>query len=156
MSSQNVESLAPNGRGRPFRAGNPGRKPGSKNRTTLVAEALLKGEEVALVRKAIEMAKDGDGPMLKFLLDRILPKERSVLVDLPPMDHASDAVDVLGTIIAAVGAGEITPSEGSALASLADAYARSINVADLALRLDNMEKKQNENISAMEDELKER
>jgi hypothetical protein len=28
----------------------------SKNRTTLVAEALLKGEEEALVRKAIELA----------------------------------------------------------------------------------------------------
>jgi hypothetical protein len=32
-------------RGRPFARGNGGRKPGSKNRTTLVAEALLKGEE---------------------------------------------------------------------------------------------------------------
>jgi hypothetical protein len=28
-------------RGRPFQNGNPGRKPGSKNRTTLVAAALL-------------------------------------------------------------------------------------------------------------------
>ena len=129
MSSQNVEPPAPNGRGRPFRAGNPGRKPGSKNRTTLVAEALLKDEETALVRKAIELAKAGDVQMLKFLLDRILPKERSVRVDLPPLDHhASDAVDVLGTIVDAVGTGRITPSEGSALASLVDAYARAINV----------------------------
>jgi hypothetical protein len=124
--------------------GTPVENPGSKNRTTLVAEALLKGEEAALVRKAIEMAKAGDGPMLKFLLDRILPKERSVLVDLPPMDRASDAVDVLGTIIDAVGTGRITPSEGSALASLVDAFARSVNVADLELRLDNIEKQQEE------------
>ena len=58
-----------------------------------------------LVRKAIEMAKAGDAQMLKFLLDRILPKERSVLVDLPPMDHASDAVDALRAIIEAVGPG---------------------------------------------------
>ena len=156
MSSQNVELSAPNGRGRPFRAGNPGRKPGSKNRTTLVAEALLKDEETALVRKAIELAKAGDVQMLKFLLDRILPKERSVHVDLPPMDHASDAVDGLGTIIDAVGTGRITPSEGSALASLVDAYARSINVTDLELRLDNIEKKLNEIVSSMEDKLKQR
>src|SRR5437899_4552299 len=97
--------LAPNPRphsrvrGRPFEKGNGGRRPGSRNRTTLVAEALLKGEEVELVRKAIELAKAGDGPMLKFLLDRILPKERSVRVELPAMERADDAVDALGAII---------------------------------------------------------
>jgi hypothetical protein len=140
MSSQNVEPLAPNGRGRPFHAGNPGRKPGSKNRTTLVAEALLKGEEVALVRKAIEMAKAGDGPMLKFLLDRILPKERSVHVDLPPMDGAFDAVSALGAIIEAVGTGRIAPSEAAALANPVAAYARVIDDAEFGERLDNIEK----------------
>ena len=154
MSSQNVEPPAPNGRGRPFHAGNPGRKPGSKNRTTLVAEALLKDEETALVRKAIELAKAGDVQMLKFLLDRILPKERPVVVELPPMDRAYDAVDALATIIDAVGTGRIAPSEGSALASLVDAYARTINVTDLELRLDNIEKKLNEIVSTMEDKLK--
>jgi hypothetical protein len=106
------------GRGRPFEKGNGGRRPGSRNRTTLVAEALLKGEEVELVRKAIELAKAGDIQMLKFLLDRILPKERSVRVDLPAMDRSSDAVDVLAAVIDAVGTGQIAPSEGSAVASL--------------------------------------
>ena len=81
MSLQNPEI-----RGRPFEKGNSGRRPGSKNKTTVVAEALLKDEESALVRKAIELAKAGDVQMLKFLLDRILPKERSVHVDLPPLD----------------------------------------------------------------------
>jgi hypothetical protein len=64
------------------------------------------------------MAKAGDAQMLKFLFDRILPKARSVLVNLPRMDHASDAVDALGAIIEAVGTGRIAPSEASALASL--------------------------------------
>ena len=88
-----------------------------------------------LCAKQLNWRKPGDRPMLKLLLDRIVPKERSVLVDLRPMDRASDAVDVLGTIIDAGGTGRISPSEGSALASLVDAYARSINVADLELRL---------------------
>jgi hypothetical protein len=86
-----VEKPGPNPRrGRPFQKGNGGRRPGSKNRTTLVAESLLKSEEGELVRKAIELAKAGDVQMLKFFLDRILPKERSVRLDLPTMDHASD------------------------------------------------------------------
>jgi hypothetical protein len=35
---------------------------------------------------AIELAKAGDTQMLKFLLDRILPKERAVRVDLKSRD----------------------------------------------------------------------
>jgi hypothetical protein len=72
-------------RGRPFAKGNSGRRPGSKNKTTIIGQALLKEAEEELLRKAIEMAKAGDGPMLKFLLERILPKER--YIELPPMDH---------------------------------------------------------------------
>jgi hypothetical protein len=132
----------PHVRGRPFAKGNGGRKPGSKNRTTLVAEALLKGEEAELVRKAIELAKAGDVQMLKFLLDRVLPKERSVHVDLPAMERADDAVDALGAIINAVGTGQIAPSEGSAIASLVVARAHIMNDTELKLRLDDIEKRQ--------------
>jgi hypothetical protein len=76
-------------RGRPFAEGNPGRKPGSKNRTTVVAAALLDSEAEMLVRKAVELAKAGDVPMLKFLLGRILPRERPIELDLPPMNFAT-------------------------------------------------------------------
>ena len=143
MSSKKSEimpPLAPRRRGRPFQKGNAGRRLGSRNRTTVVAEALLRDEEMELVRKAIEMAKAGDAQMLKFLLDRILPKARSVLVNLPRMDHASDAVDALGAIIEAVGTGQIAPNEGSALATLVATYARTINDAKVELRLDDIEK----------------
>src|SRR5262245_56222438 len=98
-------------RGRPFAAGNPGRKPGSKNKTTLIAEAFLNGEAEELLRKAIELAKAGDVPMMKFLLERLLPKQRSVLIDLPPLERAGDAIDALAAIVEAVGTGRITPSE---------------------------------------------
>ena len=131
-------------RGRPFEKGNGGRKPGSKNRTTVVAEALLKGEEVGLVRKAIGLAKAGDVQMLKFLLDRILPKDRSVRIDVPSMKHGADGIDALGSIIDAVGAGQIAPSEGSALANLVVARARMITEAEVNLRLDEIEERQKE------------
>jgi hypothetical protein len=127
-------------RGRPFEKGNGGRRPGSRNRTTIVAEALLKGEEVELVRKAIELAKAGDVQMLKFLLDRILPKDRSVRVELPQMERADDAVDALGAIINAVGTGQIAASEAATLAPVVAMYARTINVHELESRLDNIER----------------
>jgi hypothetical protein len=153
MSSDKSEilpPLAPRRRGRPFEKGNSGRRLGSRNRTTVVAEALLRNEEIELVRKAIEMAKAGDAQMLKFLLDRILPKERPVRVDLPPIDRASDAADALRAVIDAVSAGRIAPSEGSSLASLVAAYAHSINIATVELRIDDIEKRQKEIQSLLE------
>ena len=61
-------------RGRPFAKGNGGRKLGSRNRASLLADALLEGEEEELVRTGIELAKAGDPQMLKFFLDRICQK----------------------------------------------------------------------------------
>src|SRR5688572_27757364 len=42
-----------------FRPGNPGRKPGTRNRATLAALALLEGEAVAITRKAVKLALAG-------------------------------------------------------------------------------------------------
>ena len=70
----------------PGRSGNPaGKAKGTRNRTTLAIEALLAGEAEELTRKAIEMAKEGDGPALRMCLDRLAPprKDAPVCFDLP-------------------------------------------------------------------------
>jgi hypothetical protein len=136
-STNNLRSL----RGRPFAEGNPGRKSGSKNKTTLVAEALLHGEETELVRKAIELAKGGDTQMLKFLLDRILPKERRIRIDLPRLDFAHDSIDALAAIVDAVSQGRLAPSEGAALGALVREFTRALDVAELSLKIDALEAK---------------
>jgi hypothetical protein len=138
-----LKVIPPTYRGRPFAAGNAGRKQGSKNRTTVVAAALLDGEAEELVHKAVELAKAGDVPMLKFLLSRILPRERPIKLDLPPMNFADDAVAALGAIIGAVGDGRISTSEGAALATMIDAYTRAIDMADVVKRLDALEARVN-------------
>jgi hypothetical protein len=127
-------------RGRPFAKGNGGRKPGSKNRTTQLAEALLEGEAEEIVRKMKEMALAGNVPMLKCLGDRILPKQRTVRIDLPPMERAEDAIDALGAIINAIAEGRITPSEGAAMASSVSTYASAVKVHEHEARLDKMER----------------
>jgi len=138
--SRNPEPYrVPATRGKPFANGNSGRRTGSKNRTTLVAAALLEGEVEGLVRKAVELAKAGDVAMLKFLLGRILPRERLVKLDLPSMDFADDAVEALGYIMRAVSEGTISPSEGAAVAPLIDSYARAIDLADVVKRVDSIE-----------------
>lgn len=99
----------PTKRGRPFSTGNPGRRPGSKNRTTLIAAALLDGESEALVRKAVQLANAGNVVILKFLLGRILPRERLITLELPRLHFADDVVEALGCIVCEVSEGRISP-----------------------------------------------
>jgi hypothetical protein len=128
-------------RGRPFAPGNPGRKPGSKNRTTVVATALLDGEAETLVRKAIELAKAGDADMLKFLLRPYLPRDRRVKLELLRLEFADDAVTAIGQILDAIAAGEITPSEGAAVAAIIDVQRRVIDQAEIERRFAALEAK---------------
>ncbi len=112
-------------RGRPFVRGNGGRKPGSKNKTSLVAAALLEGEREELVRKAVELAKGGDRQMLKFLLGRLLPRDRLITIDLPPIIPDSDAAEALACIMRAVAEGAISPAEGAQLAAVMNAFSNA-------------------------------
>ncbi len=88
-------------------SGNPNGKPkGTRHRVTMAAETLMEGEAEAITRKAIELAKGGDGPALRLLLcmDPIYPprKDRSVRFRLPSLDKAEDAVAAHASIVAAV------------------------------------------------------
>jgi hypothetical protein len=52
-------------------SGNPaGRPSGSRNKATLLMEAMLEGEVEQLARKAIELAKKGDTQALRLCLER--------------------------------------------------------------------------------------
>jgi hypothetical protein len=126
-------------RGRPFAKGNAGRPRGSKNRNTVVAQALLAGEETELVRKAIELAKAGDVQMLKFLLDRLLPKDRLIKIDIPRFDFSDEAIDGMAAISRAITEGRITPSEGGALSNIISGYSRAVEAWDLSRRIEAIE-----------------
>ncbi len=67
-------------------SGNPaGRPAGSKNKLTLLREAVLMDAEelvlrdwTKLVKKTIELADQGDSTCMKILWDRIIPSKRAV------------------------------------------------------------------------------
>ena len=99
----------------------------------------MEEEKEELVRKAIELAKAGDVQMLKFLLSRILPRERTIRIDLPRLEFADDAVEALGSILRAASEGAVTPSEGANLATLVNSYCHAIDMADVVKRLDALE-----------------
>jgi len=125
-------------RGRPFPKGNPGRQPGSKNKATLLTTSLAGGTGEEILRKAIEMAKGGNVAMMKFLLDRILPKERPIQLELPHLGYAHDSVDAMAEIINAVSSGRISPREAADVAQLISAFTRTIDITDAQFQIDEL------------------
>ena len=72
----------------------------TRNRTSVVAAALVQDECEELMRKALQVAMAGDVVMLKFLLSRV-PRERLIKFELPTMS-ADDAVEAHGSVLRAV------------------------------------------------------
>jgi hypothetical protein len=133
-------------RGKPFKkgtSGNPnGRPRGSRNATTLALEALLDGQANALTQKAIDLALGGDMAALRLCLDRILPprKDRPVSFTLPTINSAQDAAAIVSSVLAAVAAGEITPTDAAEVGKLIDSYVKAYETAELAERLERLER----------------
>lgn len=127
---------------KPGKSGNPAGKPkGTRNKTTLALEALLDGEAESLTRKAIEMAKAGDGPALRLCLDRIVParKDRPVAFDMPKLETAEDALKASIAIVEAVAGGELTPLEADELSRVVANFVKAAESADLAGRIKRLE-----------------
>ena len=124
-------------------SGNPaGRPRGSLNRTTVLMQSLLEANAEAIARKAIELAKAGETAALRMCLDRLVPvrKDEPVVFDLPPLDTAADSVAAAASIVAAVAAGELTPSEAAELAKVIDVYVRALEAKGFEDRLAKLER----------------
>ena len=136
----------PDGKFAPGNRANPkGRIPGSRNKATLAAQALLDGEVENLTRKAVELALEGDTTALRLCLERILPARKEAALaplDLPQVEGAADLPQLTAAILDSVAAGRITPGEGQALAALANAHAKTFEIAELEQRITALEEKQ--------------
>ena len=128
----------------PGQSGNPaGKAKGTRNKTTLAIETLLEGEAEELTRKAIEMAKAGDGPALRMCLDRLAPprKDAPVCFDLPPIKSVADAVEASSALLSAVAAGDVTPDEASRIMSLLTSHKVLVETGEFERRLEVLEAK---------------
>src|SRR5260370_364857 len=103
--------------GRPFKRGNPGRPKGSRNKSTLLLEAMLDVDAPTLMTTAIDMAKAGDGTMMRLCLERLLPprRDRPVNFELPALSGSADAAKASLSILQATSSGHLTPIEAAEL-----------------------------------------
>ena len=132
-------------RGRPFETGNKhgkGRPAGSRNKATLVLEALIDGEGESIVRALVTQARSGDTGAARALLDRLVPprKERPISITLPPINSANDAACAMAEVTAALAAGCLLPAEAKHLADLIASYSRVLEAAEIEERLSVLER----------------
>ena len=123
-------------------SGNPkGRPKGSRNKKTLLAENLLEGEAEELVRKCIEMAKEGDRAAMRLVMERLYPPPRSrpLHFDLPKTETAEELLAAFDAVLAAVATGEITPDEAQVVAALLSQKVKLIETVDLDRKLTELE-----------------
>jgi hypothetical protein len=105
-------------------SGNPaGRREGSRNRATLALQSMLENEGERIVRKAIQMALEGDPSALRLVLERLVPvvKDRAVVLDLPKLEKPSDIGAAVRRAAEAMFSGELTPSEAETVSRVLEA-----------------------------------
>jgi hypothetical protein len=122
--------------------GGPGRPAGSRNAATLVLDKIADDAGEAILEKMVEAAKSGDMRAAELVLQRIWParKSRPIALTLPAIQSAFDVVAAVGAVADAVGAGDITPDEGHAMASILEAKRKAIETVELESRIAALEK----------------
>ncbi len=122
-----------NGRFAPGISGNPaGKKPGTRNRATVLRKALAEGEDIAAARIVIDKALAGDVVAARFVVDRLTPRPRgrAIALDLPGGKKAADVLAASNATIAAMASGEITPDEALTVTKVLDGRLRALKLLE--------------------------
>lgn len=135
-----VDNGASTARGR-FQPGNPGRRPGSKNRRTALLEQMAQQDGAAVLRAVIDAAMKGDLVAARLVLERIYPapKGRRIGIDLPPVTSAADLIGAFNALVAALAKGELATDEAAAVANVLESNRRMMETADIERRVAALE-----------------
>jgi hypothetical protein len=134
-------------RGRPFEAGNKfgrGRPPGSRNKTTVMAQQLLNKHAEDVVRKVLTMGlRDGDMSALKLCMDRVVPVLREPLAKLGNLPTATAAEVSKSTqkVVQGLAAGKLPMGQALAMSELLEKRRRAIETENFDERLRTLEVK---------------
>lgn len=130
------------------KSGNPsGRPKGSRNKTTMMAQALFDDQAEQICQKVIELAlKDGDWPALKACLDRMLPplKSAPVLFEMPEVETVKGLVNAYRAVVVAYSSGEITADDARVIKDLLEGQRQAMVSAELAERVAKLETRMEE------------
>jgi Family of unknown function (DUF5681) len=116
-------------------SGNPaGRPPGSRNRATLFAEALLEGEAEMIMRNAIRAAVNDVPWAMRLCFDRLSPRPRAraapIAFELPQISTLADIPPAIAKISSALAAGDITIDEAERYTAVLERWSRMLQSAE--------------------------
>ena len=106
--------------------------------------ALLGDDAEAIMARLIKEAKKGEPVALRLAVERLVPvraaRDRAVDVDLPAIGKAADLVQAAAAVVGLAADGSITLSEAKEFMVLLEGQRRVIETADLAVRIEALER----------------
>ncbi|MGB4912117.1 MAG: DUF5681 domain-containing protein [Candidatus Dechloromonas phosphoritropha] len=123
-------------------SGNPtGKKPGSRNRATLMVLAMMEGGAEEITQAVIDAAKAGDLAAARLVIERLAPpmRERPITLDLPDTGSAEGISAAQQAILQAVGMGDLLPGEGATLAGIVETRRKALETQELEARITALE-----------------
>src|SRR3954454_14872658 len=129
------------GRFKPGNRQGRGRPSGSRNKASIALDKMLADDGADVVRTVLAAAKGGDMQAARLGLDRLVPvrKGRSIQLDLPTIESATDVLTALSLTVAAMAEGEITPDEAAVVAGVLETKRKAIETVELEARLTHLE-----------------
>jgi ribosomal protein L17 len=128
-------------RGKPFQKGHAGKRPGTRNRATMLAEKIASSDLKEIVEKVVTLAKEGKPDAYNAILARLWPPPKGRLVSfaLPPIQTAADAEAAIGAVLAAVAAAKLSADEADKIVSIIERKADVTHMAEVERRLAELE-----------------
>ncbi len=127
------------------RSGNPkGRPRGARHPAYAALDAIGKTEAPEIVKAVVTAAKSGDMRAAEIMLKRAWPERKGRLIplDLPETNTAESVAQAIQRVTAALAAGEISPDEAQAIASVLEHQRRAIETEELEKRIVALEERQ--------------
>jgi Family of unknown function (DUF5681) len=131
------------GRFKRGRSGNPhGRPAGSRNRASVMLDAIAENQAADLLQTVLRRAHRGDLQAAALIFSRIWPiRKARVRFDLPSLDRAADLPRALAAVVAAVSNGLLSPDEAAAVATVLNAQRAAIELGEIEQRLRGLEQR---------------
>jgi hypothetical protein len=136
-----------------------GRRPGTGFKQRLFNELVMPQKE-ALITKAISLALEGDGYMLRLFLERLLPDklfDETASFKIPAGNITAESFkEIADNVLHSLERGESSPTQVKALFEIFKAYNENVVINDLALKIKTLEQQFNrpENHQTNQKELK--
>ncbi len=135
----------PTKRGRPFPPGfsgnRNGRRRGSRNRKTIMAQKLLEDKAPDILKKLTDCALQGEGWAVKLCVERLYPARQSprVTFKLPErLDTAADVLEAGKQVLRACAEGGISPTDGRELMDMLSRFEVILKNSELLEQIETL------------------